>query len=870
MQNLLKGGSVPIQRLIPIWSASHRMFYPSATRLASTQSSPSVDLPDRAKVVICGGGVAGTSIAYHLAKLGWNDVLLLEQGSLTCGTTWHSVGLVGLLKSNSTLSQISRWSAELYESLKEETDIDTGFRVTGAVMLAQTQDRLISYKRLQAREREIGSECEMVTPSEIEKLLPYVRTTDIVGGLYSPKDGRTDAPNTVMALAKGARLNGVSIIEGVQVSKIKSENGRVSAVETSHGTVKCEYFVNCGGQWARDIGLKSDPIVRVPLHSVKHQYMITKPIPGVEPRNDPYIRDYDLGNYIIDWGGGFLVGMFAKKGQPIFFDGIPEKSEFLSLPEDWDHFAPHLQGFLRRVPAAEKAEVQQLFNGPESFSPDCNPLFGPAPEMDNYFVMAGLSSQGVVLSGGLGRVMAEWIVNGHAPLNTWCVDLRRFTEYHNNKAFLRDRVTESEGIHYHNPFPGDVNFETGRMLRCSPLFGAQKQAGAVFAEKVGVERPVYYMNPANQEEFYDELQKGTFGKPAWFDYVNEEYWACRESVCLMDMSSFSKFELESDGPEACALLQKLCPNEMNMPIGSVAHTPMLNERGGYENDCSVARVSENKYFMISPTQQLRRGFKWISKHLPSDGSVQLRDVTSYYTGINVLGPRARSVLQRLTTTSVTLVDMKPFTVRDISIGYANSVRALSVTHAGEDGCVLYIPNEMAINVYNSLMSAGKSYGIRNVGYYALRWLRIEKLFAYWADDFNDTHTPYEIGREHRVKFDKDIDFIGKSALLDHKNRGIRCRLTQFTLEDHDIDYHLWPAGGEPIYRNGQYTGLVTSTGYGPSLGKIVCLGWVTNSDPMTHDYVTKANYEVDIAGQRYKAKASLYPHKQATRHALIG
>eukprot|EP00057_Strongylocentrotus_purpuratus_P021973 XP_011676447.1 PREDICTED: pyruvate dehydrogenase phosphatase regulatory subunit, mitochondrial-like [Strongylocentrotus purpuratus] len=484
--------------------------------------------------------------------------------------------------------------------------------------------------------------------------------------------------------------------------------------------------------------------------------------------------------------------------------------------------------------------------------------------------MAGMSSQGIVYSGGLGRVMAEWIVKGHASLNTWCMDVRRFTEYHNNKAFLRDRVTETEGIHYHNPYPGDVNYETGRMLRCSPLFGAQRQAGAVFAEKGGVERPVYFMNPANQEALYDDLQKGSFGKPAWFDYVSEEYWACRESVCLMDMSSFSKFELESDGPEACALLQKLCPNEMDMAIGSVAHTPMLNERGGYENDCSVARVSENKYFIISPTQQLRRGFKWISKHLPSDGSVQLRDVTSHYTGINVLGPRARSVLQRLTTTSVALVDMKPFTVRDISIGYANAVRAISVTHAGEDGCVLYIPNEMAINVYNSLMSAGKSYGIRNVGYYALRWLRIEKLFAYWADDFNDTHTPYEIGREHRVKFDKDIDFIGKSALLAHKKAGIRFRLTQFTLEDHDTDYHHWPAGGEPIYRNGQYTGLVTSSGYGPSLGKIVCLGWVTNSDPMTHEYITKASYEVDVAGQRYKAKATLYPHKQATRHALIG
>ncbi|XP_071480308.1 pyruvate dehydrogenase phosphatase regulatory subunit, mitochondrial-like [Diadema antillarum] len=868
MQTIARSVAAPLQRYAPIWTACSRSLYPTSY-LACRRASSQVELPDRAKVVICGGGVAGTSVAYHLAKLGWKDVILLEQGSLTCGTTWHSVGLVGKLSKNPTLNTLVRWSAELYEALKEETGIDTGYRVPGAVMLAQTQNRLTSLKRVHAMEKEIGSPCEMLTPSEIEKLVPYIRVTDILGGLYSPSDGRTDPTNTVMALARSAKANGVQILEGVQVSRVNSENGSVHSVDTSHGKVRCDYFVNCGGQWARDIGLRSNPTVRVPLHSVKHQYMITKPIEGVEPQKHPYVRDYDSGNYMIDWGGGLLVGSFTTKGISLFYEGIPEKAEFLSLEEDWDHFAPHLQGFLKRVPLAEKAEVQQLFNGPESFSPDGNFLFGPAPEMKNYFVMAGFSSKGVALSGGAGRLMAEYIAEGRPSINPWSFDVRRFTDYHNNKAFLRDRVMESEGLMYHS-LASEPDFETGRMLRCSPLYSAQRELGAVFGERCGVERPVYFMDVNAQEEFYHELQRQTFGKPGWFDYVNEEYWACRESVCLMDMSSFSKFELESEGPEATALLQKLCPNEMDMPIGTVAHTAMLNERGGYENDCSVARLDHNKYFIISPTIQLRRCFQWISQHLPADGSVQLRDVTSQYTGINVLGPRARSVLQRLTTTSFSLMDLRPFTIRDISIGYANDVRALSVTHAGEDGCVLYIPNEKAVNVYKSLMSAGKSYGIRNVGYYALRWLRIEKLFAYWADDFNDMHTPFEIGREHRVKFDKDVDFIGKAALLKHKQEGIRCRLTQFTLEDHDVDYHLWPQGGEPIYRNGQFTGLVTSTGYGPSLGKMVLLGWVTNSEPLNHDYITKASYEIDVAGQKYTAKATLYPHKQATRHALIG
>ncbi|XP_022104330.1 LOW QUALITY PROTEIN: pyruvate dehydrogenase phosphatase regulatory subunit, mitochondrial-like [Acanthaster planci] len=840
----------------------------------STEQSQTVDaVPQQARVVICGGGIAGLSAAYNLAKLGLTDVVLLEQGSFTCGTTWHAAGLVGLIRKHNLVFALSKMSANLYETLEEETGLSTGYRKTGSVMLAQTKDRMIDLKRNAALAKTRNIDHTLLAPSEVNSIVPWVRTDDLVGALHVHGDGITDPTNTALSLARGAKNRGVQLLEGVQVKGVLSENGKVSQVQTSLGDIKCEYFVNAAGQWGRDVGLMSQPEVNVPVHSTAHGYLITKSLPGLDVKT-PYVRDVDSYNYIREWSGGLMCGMFAPNAKPIFHEGIPEKSAFISLAEDWDHIQYHLDGFLHRVPVAEKMEVRQLFVGAECFTPDLLFLFGEVAEMRNYYLMTGFNSLGITMSGGLGQLLAELIVHGETSLGHWPVNPQRFSPLQNNKAYLRDRVTEIEGTNYKLMYPHN-QYKTGRKLRCTPLYARLAQAGAVFGEMMGVERPKWYMEEGDTEEFVEDVQRGTFGKPGWFDMVKAEYWACRESVCVMDMSSFTKFELE--GKSATSLLQHLCANDMDVPIGAVVHTGMLNERGGYENDCSVARLDEDRYFLICPTIQQVKGYHWIARHLPKDGSVKLQDVTSQYTGLNVLGPKARDVLQKLTSTPLSAASFKPFCHKEINLGFTTGIHAMTITHAGEDGMLLYIPNEGAVHVYDMLMKAGRDYGIRPAGYHALRWLRIEKCYAYWGVDFNNEHTPFEIGREMRVKFNKGIEFIGQSALLRQQEEGIHRRLTAFILEDHKVDRDLWCWGGEPIYRNGQPAGMTTSSSFSPTLGSMLCLGWLSNTDrqtgqthEVTHDYVTKAKYEIDVAGHMFPAKANLYPPKLVTKQPLHG
>ncbi|XP_071824604.1 pyruvate dehydrogenase phosphatase regulatory subunit, mitochondrial-like [Apostichopus japonicus] len=835
-----------------------------ATRLYSGTSKSST-LPRETKVVVCGGGIAGLSVVYHLAKFGWRDIVLLEQGRLTSGTTWHAAGLIGQIRSSEVMTHMCLESVKLYESLEEETGMSTGLKVCGSLALAESKERMLDLQRKASRARAEGIECQFLSPSELEKMVPWIWTQDLQGALYIPGDCVANPTDTSMALAKGAKQNGVQIIEGVRVDSVETLRECVSQVRTNQGPVKCQYFINCGGMWAHELGMKCDPIVKIPLHPNEHQYLITKKMKEINTRGMPYIRDLDNDCYIRDWGEGFMVGGFAVKGKPVHTNGIPHPAEFASLPEDWDHFRPILDGFLKRVPAGDKAEVQQLFNGPESFTPDMAPLMGPASEVDNYWVMAGFNSAGIATCGGAGKVLAEWLMEGRPPFNTWPVDIRRFTKYQNNKKFLIDRVSETEGGHYKIAFPG-AEYHTGRKLRCSPLYASHAAAGAVFGDRSGMETPKWFANMSDTEEYGFEAQTGTYGKPGWFDMVLSEYWACRETVCAMDMSFFTKFELKSEGSEALELLQKLCPNEMDMPVGHVVHTGMLNEWGGYENDCSVARLSPNYYFIICPSFQLARGYRWIERHLPSDGSVKFQNVTHLYGGLNVVGPRAREVLQKLTETSLKLSEFKPFMCTEIDLGYASKVRIISLTHTGEDGFVMYIRCEHALHVYDALKAAGRIYGIRDAGYNALRWLRLEKFYPYWGEDFVDDATPFEIGREHRVKFDKGVDFLGREALLRKREEGPRRHLAMFLVEDHDLDHDMWPWGGEAIYIDGKLTGYTTSTGYGPTLQKLVCLGWVTNRDQnsgeareVTLDCIHHSKVEIEIAGRRFPAKGFLYP-----------
>ncbi|KAJ8303481.1 hypothetical protein KUTeg_019877 [Tegillarca granosa] len=553
-----------------------------------------------------------------------------------------------------------------------------------------------------------------------------------------------------MVYTKLAKQKGVKFMEGVQVQKILTKNGAVNSVETSAGTINCEYFVNCGGLWSREIGKRSVPKVRVPLHANEHFYIVTKEIEGMD-KMMPVIRDFDGRIYLREWGGEILL-------DPI----------------------------LHRMPVMEKAEIRTLLNGPESFTPDANWILGESAE-------------------------------------------------------------------------GKGNYRT------------LEEEGAVFGETNAYERPVWFTSSSSDHEEVVKTQ-GSFRKPAWFESVKEEYWACKERVCIIDMSSFSKLEIKSHGDEALNFLQYMCSNDIDQDIFSIIHTGMQNETGGYENDCTIVPMHRNHFFMISPTSQQTRSFSWLRKHLPQDGSVTIRDVTSAYSGINVIGPHAYQLLSDLTDRSMTLNDFKPMTCDVIDVGYASGIRAMRLTHAGEDGFVLYIPSEYTLHVYDMLMKAGKDYGISNAGYYALRMLRIEKFFAFWGQDLTTDTTPLECGREFRVKFDKG-DFIGREALLKEKEEGINQRFVQFFLNDFDVDADVWPWGGEPVYRNGKFAGIVSSSGYGFTLDRMICLGFVRdygeNDERITHKNMHEfildknAKYEIAIAGRMFPAEVRLFTPKRA-------
>ncbi|KAK3757648.1 hypothetical protein RRG08_000161 [Elysia crispata] len=841
-----------------------------------TASGPEIAVPAHSQVVICGGGIVGSSVAYHLAERGWSNVTVLEQGSLTCGTTWHSAGLIGRLKPSVTDMQMLDYSRCLYERLTNE-GYGTGWKQCGSLNVARTKDRMVDFRRKHALAKTIGMEVHLIGPSEIKKMCPTLFTEDLVGGLWIPEDGVVTAQDVSMTLAKIAREKGVKIFEKVSVEKVVTKDGLVTEVVTSGGTIKCDFFVNCAGQWARAVGKKTVPkAVKAPLHPCEHFYLVTKPMKGIDPMM-PVIRDFDGYTYYREWSGGILAGGFEPNAKPCFHKGIPEKFEFQLLPDDWDHFQILLDQMLHRIPSMQTAEVRQMINGPESFTPDSRMLLGKSPKMgqledqiSNYFIAAGMNSAGVVGAGAVGKHIAEWIIDGEPSVNLWPYDVRRFVRLHNNRKFLRDRVPEALENHYALKYPRE-EYKTGRKLRCSPLHTRLEVAGAVFGETMAYERAMYFNNPDDETFGKESRPMWSWSKPCWFEPVQEEYWACKERVCLMDMSSFAKFEVRSRGDEATAYLQELCSNNIASEVGTIVHTGMQNKQGGFENDCTVARLDQNHYFIICPATQQTRAIAWLEKHLPGNGSVQVTDATSMFSGINIIGPHAHQLLADVSDFPTNKSDFRPMTVHLIDVGHASSVRAMRLTHTGEDGFILYIPSEYALHVYDTLMIAGKDYGVRNAGYYALRHLRMENFFAFWGLDLNDKITPLECGRGFRTKIDDPDYFIGKEALLKQRREGVGQRFTQLILDDFDVHQDLWPWGGEPIYRNGNFVGFSTTCGYGFTLEKMVCLGFVGERDANgklvmqknINDWVMDkgAKYEVDIAGVRFPARPGIYSPK---------
>ncbi|XP_058458105.1 pyruvate dehydrogenase phosphatase regulatory subunit, mitochondrial [Malaya genurostris] len=831
--------------------------------------------PKNARVVICGGGIMGAAVAYQLADRGWGPhTVLIEKGRIGEGNPWHYSGLLGELKPSYSQVLLAQTSLELIKEFNRK-GLPTGWKQTGSLNLARTRDRMTMFRRMKSQSVAWNVPCELVSPERCKELCPIIETEDLIGGLWIPNDGIGNPNAFCQSLVKESINKGVTVVEQCSVTKIVQEDWRVKAVETTNGTVECVYFVNCAGFWARQVGQLSEPYVKVPLHAAEHYYLHTKPIYELNS-SIPVVRDLDGHIYFRENNGCLLAGGFENTAKPAYEDGdVPVSMTERELPSDWDHFHPLLDELLHRIPCLKDATLERLSNCPEAFSPDCKWIIGEAPEIQNYLVAAGMKTIGMSAAAGVGRAIADIITQGYSTVDLHELDISRFLGLHNNRKFLRDRVREVPGLHYDLNYPFH-EFRTGRNLRMSPIFPALKEAGAVFSQVMGYERPAWFdKNDSVDEKGIPKFRIATtkgFGKPHWFDNVQSEYDACREKIGLSDYSTFTKIDMWSKRREVVDLLQELCSNDIDQPVGSIVHTGMHNRHGGYENDCSLARLSENHYMMIAPTVQQARCKAWIERHLPPGGRVSVSDVTSMYTAICVMGPFTRIMLSELTDTDLSPKNFPFFTCKELDVGLANGIRALNLTHTGELGYVLYIPNEFALHVYTKLMEAGQKYGIKHCGYYAMRTLRVEKFFAFWGQDLDTFTTPLECGRMWRVKFDKPVHFIGRDALLRQRDEGVRRMYIQLLINDHDPDIDLWSWGGEPIYRNGAYCGQTTTTAYGFTFKKQICLGFVKHLDnngnplPVTNDFVLNGDYEVEIAGIRYPAKANLHSPNLPTKY----
>jgi len=797
-------------------------------------------IPSHARVVIIGGGIIGTSVAYHLTKLGWSDVVLLEQGSVSGGTTWHAAGLIGQLRSSSNLTRLIRYSADLYARLEAETGQATGWKRCGSVSVARTAERMVQLERNAALARSYGIEAEVISAKRAGERYPLMRTDDLVGAVWIPGDGKANPADITQALARGARAGGAAIHEGVKVTGVRLERGAVAGVETSQGPIVTETVVNCAGMWARELGRMSG--VTVPLHACEHMYIVTNPIDGVSS-DLPVMRDADGHIYFKEEVAGLLMGGFDPWAKPWGMGGIPEGFSFGTLPEDWDKFEILMQNAIQRVPALASAQVRLLMNGPESFTPDNYFILGEAAEVRRYYVGAGFCSGGIAAAGGAGRALAEWIVEDRPPMDLWQADIRRFAPFHGSPEFLRERASEGVGVHYFIAFP-NRELETGRGLRLSPLYERLRDRRACFGNKMGWERANWFApEGVPLETVY------SFGRQNWFPYAAAEHRACREAIAVFDQTSFSKFRLE--GPDAEATLQRLCANDVAVEPGRIVYTGMLNERGGFESDLTVTRLGGDAYLIVTGSAQTTRDADWIRRHIPDGARATLTDVTGAYAVLGVMGPRARDLLARLTRADLSNEAFPFATSREIWLERA-LVRASRITYVGELGWELYVPVEFAAGVYDALQAAGGDLGLADAGYYAIESLRVEKAYRAWGRELTTDDTPLEAGLGFAVRFDKPVPFIGRDALLAQRDKPLEKRLVSFVLDDPEA----LPWGDEPIWCEGAIVGSTTSAAYGHTLGRAVAMGYVKRPG-VDAAYLATARFEIEIAGDRFTARGGL-------------
>ena len=801
------------------------------------------EVPHSARVVIVGGGIIGTSVAYHLAKLGISDVVLLERRQLTCGTTWHAAGLVGQLRGSQRMTQLAKYTAELYAGLEAETGQATGFKQTGSISIATNKARFEELKRNASMAKIFDLQVDVITPEEVKERYPLVNTEDVLGAVHIPSDGKANPVDVTQALAKGARAGGAMIFEDTKVLAINHDGERVTGVKTDAGQITADAVVMCGGMWTRDLAATIG--VTVPLHACEHFYIVTEPFDGVTP-DLPVLRDYDACAYYKEDAGKILLGAFEPNAKPWGMNGIPEDFSFDELPEDLDHFEPVLAQAMHRMPALENAGIQTFFCGPESFTPDVRYHLGEMPELKNCFVAAGLNSIGIQSAGGIGYVLAEWIRDSQPPADLWEVDVRRNMPFQSNRKYLQERVSESLGLLYamHWPFHQP---ETGRGARRSPIYDRLVARGACHGVSFGWERPNWFA-PEGMKPVYEY----SYGRQNWFDASAEEHRVVREEVGLFDQCSFAKFRLQ--GRDAARVIGQVAANDMNVPVGRVVYNQWLNDAGGIEADLTVTRLAEDDYLIVTSGEFQVRDFHWLTRHIPEGAHAVLTDVTSGMSMLGLMGPRARDLLQSLSPDDLSNKNFPFGTSREIELGYGY-VRASRISYVGELGWELYMPTEFTTGIYDLLIKAGVEYGLRPVGMHAMNSLRMEKAYRHYGHDITDADTPLEGGLGFAVKLDKAGGFIGRDALLRQKEAGLNKRLVQFLLNDPDpMLYH-----NEPIWRDGALAGYIRSAMYGHTLGGAVALGYVENPDGVDADYVQSGAYEIEIAGVRYPATASLRP-----------
>jgi 4-methylaminobutanoate oxidase (formaldehyde-forming) len=794
-------------------------------------------LPAHAQVVVIGGGIIGCSTAYHLAKEHKANVVLLEQGKLTSGSTWHAAGLVGQLRSSASITQVLKRSVELYKSLEAETGLATGWKMTGCLRLATTEDRWTEFKRLATTARSFGMDMDLISPAEVKRMWPLMDTGDLIGASWLPTDGQASPSDITQSLARGARMHGAQIHEGVRVTGFRLDGRRITHVETTDGAIACETVINCGGQWAREIGAMAG--ITVPLQPVKHQYIVTEKIDGLSP-DLPTIRDPDRRTYFKEEVGGLVMGGYEPNPIAWTTGDIPHPFEFQLFDDDWDHFEQHLTQAIARVPALETAGVRQMINGPESFTPDGNFILGAAPECANMYVGAGFNAFGIASAGGAGWALAEWAMSGEAPLDLWTVDIRRFSSLHRDREWVRERTLEAYGKHYTVAFPHE-EYESGRNRIVSPLYDRLKARGAVFGSKLGWERPNWFA-PAGTEprDIY------SMGRQNWFDLVGDEHRQVRESVGIFDQSSFAKYEVR--GKDAAAVLNAIAANNVDRPAGRLTYTQLLNSRGGIEADLTMARLADDHFYIVTGTGFRTHDLAWIVDHIPAGADAAVDDVTEQFGTLSLMGPRARDVLAAITSADVSTAAFPFGHVRTLPIA-GHDVRALRVTYVGELGWELHIPFAAIGDVFDMLMAAGAPHRIRPVGYRALESLRLEKGYRAWGSDITPNDTPFEAGLGWAVKLKSNLPFLGRDALVAQQGKPLRKTLATFTTERDDIVL----LGRETILRDGRFAGYLTSGGYGYTIGKPIGLGYIRHPDPAT------GRYELVVANERVAAQVHFAP-----------